>query len=75
VLGHEINRLRRHLIRGHGQIALILPILIIHKDDHLSLFNVFNGFFDCVELHLEITSVQGSGFRVQSSEYRVLVFA
>ena len=34
VAGHEVDRLRRHLVRGEGQVALVLPILVVDHDDH-----------------------------------------
>ena len=36
VPGHEIHRFRRDLLGGDRQIALILPIRVVHDDDHLA---------------------------------------
>src|SRR5688572_11060450 len=34
VAGHEIDRLGRDLGGSHGQIALVLAVLVVHHDDH-----------------------------------------
>ena len=34
VPGHEVDRLRRDLRRGHRQIAFVLAVLIVHDDEH-----------------------------------------
>ena len=31
---HEVNRLGRDGLRGHGQVAFVFPILIVNQDDH-----------------------------------------
>ena len=36
VLGHEVDRLGRHLLGGHRQIAFVLAILVVDDDDHLA---------------------------------------
>ncbi len=43
VLGHEVDRLGRDLLGGHRQIALVLPILIVDHDDHLTGANGVDG--------------------------------
>ena len=42
--GHEIDGLRRNLLRGHGQVALVLPAFIINDDDDLAGLDVFDRF-------------------------------
>ena len=37
---HEIDRLRRRLLRRHDEVALVLPIRIVRHDDHLALGDV-----------------------------------
>ena len=39
---HEVDRLRRRMFGRDAEVALILAILFIHKDEHASL----TGFFD-----------------------------
>ena len=34
IAGHEVDRLRGHILRGQGQIALVLAVLVVHHDDH-----------------------------------------
>ena len=48
---HEVNGLRRYLFRCNGQVAFVFAVFIIHHDDHLSRFNVFNGFLYGREIH------------------------
>jgi hypothetical protein len=37
VLRHEVNRFRRDLLGGDGQVALVFTILVIDNDDHLTI--------------------------------------
>ena len=46
VLRHEVDRFGGHLLRGHGQIAFVFAVFIVHKDDHAPLTDVFDGFFN-----------------------------
>jgi hypothetical protein len=34
VADHERHRLRRRVLGGHDEVALVLPVLVIHDDDH-----------------------------------------
>jgi hypothetical protein len=43
---HEVDGLGRHLLGGHGQVAFVLPVLVVHQDDHLPLADIFYGIFD-----------------------------
>ena len=36
VLGHEVDGLGRDLLGGHGQVALVLAVLVVDEDDHLA---------------------------------------
>ena len=44
--GHEVDGLRGDQFRGHGQVTLVLAVLVIHQDDHLALPDVFKRFFN-----------------------------
>ena len=46
VLGHEVDRLGRHLLGGHRQVAFVLAILVVDDDDHLAAANRGDGVFD-----------------------------
>ncbi len=52
VFGHEVDGFGRDHLGGHGEVAFVLAILVIHDDDHLSGADVGDGFFDCGERHL-----------------------
>ena len=47
---HEIHRLRRHLLRRHHQIALVLAVRIIGHDHDASLGDVAHHIVNRVEL-------------------------
>ena len=42
---HEVDVLRRDRLGGDDQVALILAVLIVDDDDHLSVLDVFDGLF------------------------------
>jgi hypothetical protein len=44
--GHEIDGLGRRQIRGHGQVALVLTILVVDHDDQLAGADVGDGLGD-----------------------------
>ena len=46
VAGHEIDQLGRHPLRGHGEVAFVFPVFVVHQDDHLALADVLYGFFN-----------------------------
>ena len=52
VMGHEVDGLRRDELGGHGQIAFIFPILVIHEDDHFPSLDIGNGFLNCAQRHM-----------------------
>ena len=35
--GHEVDRLGRHLLRGHDEVPLVLAVLVVHDDDEAPL--------------------------------------
>ena len=49
VLRHEIDRIGRHLLRRHDQIAFIFAVGVVGDDDHPPLTNVFQAFLDGIE--------------------------
>ena len=44
--GHEVNSIGGYLLRRHGQVALVLPVLIVDYDKALAGFDVFNCFWN-----------------------------
>jgi len=50
--GHEIDRLRRHLVGGENEITLVLAVLVVDHDDLLSAGHphqrLFHGDKDAV---------------------------
>ena len=44
--GHEVDDLRGHLLRRDRQIAFVLPILVVHDDDHLAVADGLDGVND-----------------------------
>src|SRR5574337_386133 len=48
--GHEVDRLRRHLLRGHREVALVLPIVVVDDEYHLAVAQVSYRFFDGVKM-------------------------
>jgi hypothetical protein len=43
---HEIDRLRRHLLGGDRQVALVLAVLIVDDDDHRAAAHGVNRVVD-----------------------------
>ncbi len=43
---HEVDGFGRDLFGGHGEIAFILAIFVVHQDDHASGADFVEGFFD-----------------------------
>src|SRR5581483_5926090 len=56
VTRHEVDGLRRHVIRGDCEIALVLPILVIHDDDELTVFEILYRLFDAAQWHTRLPS-------------------
>ena len=46
VAGHEVDGLGRDQIRGQGQVALVLAILVVDHDDQLAGADVLDGLGD-----------------------------
>ena len=46
VLRHEVDRLGRHLLGGHRQVAFVLAILVVDDDDHLAAADRGDGVLD-----------------------------
>src|SRR3989442_15913273 len=57
VLGHEVDGVGRDFIGGHGQVAFVFAVLVVHQDDHAALANVFDGFFDSGEIGASVSHV------------------
>ena len=47
--GHEVDRLGRGELRGHHQVALVLPVLAIADDHHAPVADVRESVLDGVE--------------------------
>ena len=58
---HKVDRFGRYRLGGHDQVALVLPILIVHQDHHLALANVLDDLFNA-GLDLD-WGIVGAGFR------------
>jgi hypothetical protein len=43
---HEVDRVRRDHFRRHAEIAFVLPVFVIHQDDHPAAADLVNCFFD-----------------------------
>jgi hypothetical protein len=50
--GHEVDIVGRDQLGSHGQVALILPVLVVAHDDHLAPLDVFYDFLYRTERHL-----------------------
>jgi len=51
VAGHEIDRLGGDELRGEGQVALVLAVLVVHEDDHPAVADVRDGILDLRKRH------------------------
>ena len=51
ILGHKVNGFGSHILRRHHQVTFVLPVLIVHQDNHLPLTDIFDQFFNTIELH------------------------
>ncbi len=47
--GHEVDSRRRDMLSSHDEIAFVLTIFVIDKDDELSALDIPNGVFDAVK--------------------------
>src|SRR5690348_3666957 len=59
--GHEVDGLRRHLLRGNDEVAFVLPVLVVDQDDEFPLLYVANGAFDAIEGLRHIRNVRYEG--------------
>ena len=48
-LGHEVDGFGSDFLGGHGEVAFVFAVFIVDEDDHASLANFFDGFFDGAE--------------------------
>jgi len=46
VRGHEVDVLRRDTLGGDAQVALVLPVLVVHQDDHAAGADVLQRLLD-----------------------------
>ena len=69
VLGHEVHRRRRHELRGHDQVAFVLPVSIIHHNYHLAEPQVGHDRFDGIEPLHHIPVAKLSGGRTKASPF------
>jgi hypothetical protein len=51
VAGHEVDDFGGDLLRGDGEVALVLAVLVVHDHDHPALPDVFDGVGDAGERH------------------------
>jgi hypothetical protein len=47
--GHEVDGMGSHMLSGHDEIAFILTIFVIDKDDELPTLDIPNRVFDAVK--------------------------
>jgi hypothetical protein len=50
VRGHEIDRLRGHLLGSHHEIPLVLAVGVIGNDDHAAGPDFLQDIFDRIKL-------------------------
>ena len=50
VVHHEVHFIRRYLLRCNDKVAFIFTIFIIHDDQELTFLEVFQGFFNSIQL-------------------------
>lgn len=46
VVGHKVDDLGGYEFGGYGEVAFVLPVLVVHENDHSALFD-FGNRFDC----------------------------
>jgi hypothetical protein len=46
---HEVHILGTHAIRGHDEIAFILPVFIVHDHSHLAAAQILENLIDGIE--------------------------
>ena len=60
VLGHEVDRLGGDELGGHGQVALVLAVLVVADDDHAARTQVLERLLDGRE-RLPRRGLRGAG--------------
>src|SRR6185436_10139612 len=50
VLGHEVDGLGRHPVRGHQEVTLVLPILVVYHHEDASGADLLDGLLDLHEV-------------------------
>src|SRR4051812_46375872 len=68
MLSHEVDDLGRYFFSRDGQVAFVLPILIIHDDEHAAGPKVFNGLRNRSERH-GLSNQDSNGKAVRRSVY------
>ena len=48
---HEVDRLRRDVLREHRQVTLVLPVGVVDEDDHLPLAKLVENLGDAGDGH------------------------
>ena len=43
---HEVDRFRRHALRGHAEVAFVLAVLVVGEDDHPAGADLGDAVFD-----------------------------
>src|SRR5215217_4341135 len=54
--GHEVDVIRGYEFGGHGQVALVLTVLVVTNDDHLALLDVLDDLLYGTKRHLRHSS-------------------
>ncbi len=44
VFGHEVDRVRCHVLGGHHQVALVFAVFLVDQHDHAAGFQFFDDF-------------------------------
>ena len=44
--GHEVDGFGRDFFRGHGQVAFVFAVFVVHQHDHASRANFVQRFFN-----------------------------
>ena len=57
---HEVDGLRRDELGRHGQVALVLPVLIVHHDDHPAALDLLESLLDGRESFLHTHVLRSS---------------
>ena len=65
---HEVDGLGGDRVRGHGEVAFVLAVLIIHQDDHTARADVFDGVLDPLDgVGVHDREVHGMSCKVSSA--------